>query len=365
MLAAAAAWDGLAAELGSAAVSYSSVISGLTAGSWQGPSSASMAAAAAPYVAWLHTTAAQAEQTAGQARAAAGAFETAFAMTVPPPLIAANRAQLMLLIATNVLGQNAPAIAATEAQYGEMWAQDAAAMYGYAGSSAAASTVTPFSPPQPTTNPAALASQGTAAAQGAGTAAATNTQATLSQLTSAMPQALQSLTSPTSSTSSTSALSSLSDLKSAMYPLSMMSMMPMRGLSMVNMLKSLSSTTSAASKGFTTAAPALTSGIGPGVGALGSTPGLGGGTLAVSGGIGRAVSIGPLSVPQAWSAAAAPLMSPVAAELPGSSVSAAPVSGPAGMPLMPIANMAGRVPAGATPQYDMRPTVIPRSPSAG
>ena len=37
-----------------------------------------------------------------------------FAATVPPPVIAANRALLAMLIATNFLGQNTPAIAATE-----------------------------------------------------------------------------------------------------------------------------------------------------------------------------------------------------------------------------------------------------------
>src|ERR1700736_6620663 len=132
MLTAAEAWQGLAAELHSAATSYQSVISGLTAGPWLGPASASMAAAAAAYVAWMSATAAQAEQTAAQAKAAAAAYETAFAATVPPPVIAANRTLLMALIATNVLGQNTPAIAATETQYAEMWAQDAAAMYGYA-----------------------------------------------------------------------------------------------------------------------------------------------------------------------------------------------------------------------------------------
>ncbi len=36
LLAAAAAWDGLAEELGSAAVSFGQVTSGLTAGVWQG-----------------------------------------------------------------------------------------------------------------------------------------------------------------------------------------------------------------------------------------------------------------------------------------------------------------------------------------
>ena len=51
-LAAAAAWDTLAAELHSAAGSYESVVSGLIAGQWLGPSSMSMAAAAAATAAW-------------------------------------------------------------------------------------------------------------------------------------------------------------------------------------------------------------------------------------------------------------------------------------------------------------------------
>jgi len=90
-----------------------------------------MAAAAAPYVAWLSAAASKAELVANQSRLSAGAFEAAFAATVPPPVIAANRALLMALIATNFLGQNTPAIAATEALYAEMWAQDVAAMVGY------------------------------------------------------------------------------------------------------------------------------------------------------------------------------------------------------------------------------------------
>ena len=114
MLAAAAAWNGLAAELGSAASSYGSVISALTGGPWVGPSSTAMAAAVAPYVAWMRATAGQAELAATQAQAAAAAYAAAFAATVSPPEIAANRAQLMTLVATNLFGQNTPAIAATE-----------------------------------------------------------------------------------------------------------------------------------------------------------------------------------------------------------------------------------------------------------
>jgi len=139
---AASAWDGLASDLSGAASSFQSVVTGLIDGPWAGPASASMVAAAAPYVSWMSATAAQAEQAAGQAKAAAGAYETAFGLTVPPSVIAANRTLLASLISTNILGQNTPAIAATETHYAEMWAQDAAAMYGYAGSSAAASTLT-------------------------------------------------------------------------------------------------------------------------------------------------------------------------------------------------------------------------------
>ena len=53
LVVAAEAWDALAAELQSVANSYQSVVSGLTAGPWMGPASASMSAAAASYAAWL------------------------------------------------------------------------------------------------------------------------------------------------------------------------------------------------------------------------------------------------------------------------------------------------------------------------
>ena len=164
-----------------------------------------MAAAAAPYVAWMSATAGQAEQAGSQAQAAAGAYETAFAMTVPPPVIATNRTQLASLIATNIFGQNTTAIAANEAQYGEMWAQDAAAMYGYAANSAAATQVTPFTAAPQTTNPAGSAVQSAAVTQAAGTAVG-NSQGLLSQISTM----LQSLATPAaSSTTSTSGLSGL------------------------------------------------------------------------------------------------------------------------------------------------------------
>ncbi|WIM88280.1 PPE family protein [Candidatus Mycobacterium wuenschmannii] len=165
MLAAASAWDALAAELQSTSAAYRATITELTGGPWLGASSAEMTAATNPFLAWMTTTGAQAEQTAAQARAAAAAYETAFAMTVPPAVIVANRSLLMTLIATNIFGQNTAAIAATEVQYAEMWAQDATAMYGYAGAAATAATLTAFSEPPPTTNPTGGVQQAAAASQ--------------------------------------------------------------------------------------------------------------------------------------------------------------------------------------------------------
>lgn len=368
LLAAAAVWEGLAADLASAATSYSSVIAGLAGGPWLGPASMSMAAAAAPYVAWMHTTAAQAEQTAVQASAAAAAYEAAFAMTVPPAVIAANRALLMALIATNILGQNTPAIAATEAQYGQMWAQDAAAMYMYAGSSAAASALTPFTPPQPTTNPAGLAGQGAAVAQATGTSASTDTQAVLSQLTSTLPTALQQLASPLSSTSSTSSLSTLSSSLTALSTgLSMTSSVGWISsalLSNANQVKNLLPAAAAASTA--ASGSGLTAGLGSGT--LGSAVSPVFGQAAVSAGMGRATPIGALSAPPTW--ATAPTISSATA-LPSTSVGATPAA-TAGQPgsllVAPLAGMAtsNQSTAGnADLRFMPRLTVVPRSPAGG
>jgi PPE-repeat protein len=193
MVAAAAAWDGLATELNFAASSYHSAVSELTGGPWVGPSSTTMLAAVTPYLSWMRGAAAQAEQTAGQLKSAIAAYEAAFMATVPPPEIEVNRALLAALVATNLLGQNTPAIMATEAQYAEMWAQDAAAMYGYAGASAAATKLIPFAAPPQTTNEGGMATQAAAVSQAAASAAGPSTQPGLTQAMSLVPGALQGL----------------------------------------------------------------------------------------------------------------------------------------------------------------------------
>ncbi len=219
MMAAAQAWTALADELYTAAGGYQSALSELASGAWSGPSSASMSAAAGSFVEWLSATAAQAEESAAHAQAAAAGYEMAFAMTVPPPVIAANRSLLAALVATNFFGQNTPAIAATEIQYAEMWAQDAVAMYGYAASSASATTLSPFQQPQQNTDPGSSANQAAAVGQASNTAAgdAQSAISSAQQAFSAVPNALQSLATSDSAATGTSAaagdpLTTLADL---------------------------------------------------------------------------------------------------------------------------------------------------------
>jgi PPE-repeat protein len=394
MLTAAAAWDGLAEELRSTASTYQAVISELTDEGWLGQASASMTAAVAPYLTWMSVTGVQAEQTAANAAAAAGAFETAFAMTVPPAEVAANRAQLMSLIATNFLGQNTPAIAATEALYGEMWAQDAAAMYGYAASSASAAVLSPFTQPAQTTNPVGQAGQAAAVAQATGSTAGTGAQDMLSQLMSTLPTALQELASPISSAANAAV--------SAPTPGSLLGNIGSLWSSFTaNPIWSFLN--SNFFNGFTSAGyvnpaiitPAITSGLSdinsvqagglPGVMPPGggfdipaftsfahvpaSVPGLGAVTAAPA----RSVLVGQLSVPQSWTAATQ-VANHAGAALPGggwtnavgpaaSGAEAVPAGMP-GMPGMPMGGMAGHG-FGHGPRYGFRPTVIPRPPAAG
>jgi PPE-repeat protein len=205
LMAAASAWSELSADLESTAASYQAVLAQLTGATWLGPSSARMAAATTPYVAWLATTAGQAAQTAAQAQFAAAAYEGAFASTVPPAVIAANRALLAALVATNFLGQNTPAIMATEAHYMEMWFQDGLTMDTYA-TTAQQAVVLPQQTPAPSTSDG-----GTSADAAAATQAATNSATNSStNLITALQNLAPSLTtnSGTTSTNGVSALAS-------------------------------------------------------------------------------------------------------------------------------------------------------------
>lgn len=364
MVAAAEAWEGLASELHTAANAYQSVISGLTAGPWLGPSSASMAAAAASYVGWLSSAAMQAEETAMRARAAVAAYDEAFASTVPPQLVAANRALFARLVANNLFGQNTSAIATTETQYVEMWAQDAAAMYGYAGASAAATTLTPFVAAQQNTDPSGSVGQTAAVSRAAGTSIgeAQNAVSSLQQSFSAVPNALQgfAVAAPTA----TSPLNTLADLVSIFVDLpaglaSIFVDVPLSTLGLVALPFDIG--------GYYTGVH--TDDIVSGWNGEQSWPGSGPapvkpfpapllnlrpGTIppsTVSAGVGEANTVGNLSVPATWTIAT-PLVRPVSYTLPALPAAAAGVVEEASAPgsstfgQMALAGLAGRAIAG-------------------
>ena len=359
LLAAAEAWDALAAELHSVADSYQSVVSGLTAGPWMGPASASMSAAAASYAGWLRATAAQAEETGAQAKSAAASYQAAFTATVPPPMVAANRSLLSTLIATNLFGLNTQAIAANEAQYGQMWAQDVAAMYGYAASSAAATQLTPFNPPQQNTNPGASANQAAAVGQATGTAAG-NAQSTIQQAFSAVPAALSSAA---AAPAATDPLTTLSNLISIFVDLpaglaTFAADIPLGSLGVValpfDVVGALTGThTDKIVSGWN--GEQAWPGDGPAPVKpfpapllnlpAGSLP-----TTKLSAGLGEANSVGALSVPPSWTVAT-PAVKPTAVTLPAlpaAAIAGESVSGASGSALsqMALAGMAGRAMAG-------------------
>jgi PPE-repeat protein len=337
MMAAAAAWDYLAAELESSAASYASVTAELTSSSWFGPASISMLAAATPHISWLSAAAALAEQTSSQAKVVAAAFEAAFAMTVPPPVVAENRARLMMLVATNFFGQNTPAIAATEVAYAEMWAQDAAAMNGYAGSAASATQLVPFVDPTPTTDQAGLAQQQAAVAQAAaavGTDAPPATQSSLNDIVNMLSSQIKGLL--------------FGPLDVIYWPMIYV------GSLIFSQIGALwpEHLAGAAAVGLS-ATPALVAPVN-----------LGGGLISAS--LASSTKIGALSVPPSWSGVAPRAAAQSSVEAIGVEGAGGPSNGPQAL-LSPMAPGRGRRDRGGLPprEYGFRPRFTARPPSAG
>jgi PPE-repeat protein len=386
--AAASSWNGIAAELSSAATSYEQVVNQLVSDEWMGPASTAMASAAQTYVSWLSNTATQAAQAATQARTAAAAYEQAFAATVPPPAVAANRAETAAAVQANVFGQYTPLIAQLEAQYGEMWAQDSSAMYTYASQSAAATQVTPFASPAASTNPAGTATQAAAVTAAQGNSAATSSQSILQELISVLPSNIQALLTPAGFQSQ---FGSLSSIISTLYgfifgttilPTSLSAFvnqyspyasffyntegLPYFSVGMGNFGVQIAKTTGALTGA---AAPAAAAPALPGLGGLGA--GLGGAagahTAGVTAELGGAGSLGRLAVPASWAGSAPPQVPTPGNPIPVSTVSAVQEGGGGnllgGMPLAGAG--AGGHAGGAGPRYGVKPTVMSRPPFAG
>jgi PPE-repeat protein len=395
LLAASEAWDSLAAELGFAASGYGSALAELTSNAWVGPTSVAMISAVTPYIDWLTSTGAQAEETANQARAAVAAYEAAFAMTVPPPVIAANRALLAALVATNFFGQNTPAIMINEALYAEMWAQDAAAMYGYTGASLVAAQVTPFVEPPQTTSDNGTSSQADAVAKAAATPA--------SQAATVAQNAVSSAPTTTAQTAATTAVpaatppTTLIDWLTQLYQ-NTVTQFPTGGLG-IGMTGGSSGNLNSLRQIFQAYFAVGLANFGYGIGQQLITPaqatalekGLGfatpfaavappiGGTAGVSGApftassvtaqMGEASSLGRLSVPASWQGASPGTLEE--AKLVNASRSIAPPQSNGmlnGVPMTGNAGLgagAGRRGSGYVVKYGIKHSVMPKPPAGG
>jgi PPE-repeat protein len=171
------AWQRLGVGLEESVPLYASAVSTATE-TWQGRASAAMVNAVEPYLGWLRTTAQQAQQLASAAQTAAAAFGSVVSQVVPPAHVAANRTQLVQLLATNGFGRNAAAIAENEAQYQRMWVNNSSAMSRYQTSSTQATTaVSKFSSPPTIVNSTGTAAQANAVSNATAAPAATSAAA--------------------------------------------------------------------------------------------------------------------------------------------------------------------------------------------
>jgi PPE-repeat protein len=379
LMAAAAAWNGIAAEMTSGALGLDKVITALSSEEWLGGASAAMVSAVQPYVEWMTTSAAQAEEAAAQAQSAAAAYETVLAAVTPPPMVFLNRTELSQAMATNVLGQNNGVISQLEAQYQEFWAQNTMALYNYANQSAAATKLTAFKSPPTVANPAAAA---TSTAANTGTSAS-SVQQTLQGYLQGIQTAIGQLSTPSGTgkligqigaenplltqayfllTGSTALPSNLGSLVNAYAPYASFFYntegLPYFSVGMGNFGVQISKTLGWIGGAAAPAAAAVPKGL-PGLGGL-----LGGGAGAAAH-LGSATSLGKLSVPATW--AGNIQAAPHASAIPVSSVSAAPEAGGPGNLLggMPLAGVGSGAGHGAGPRYGFRPTVMARPPLGG
>jgi PPE-repeat protein len=365
LMAAATAWNNLAAELSTTATQYESILTSLTTEQWTGAGSAAAAAAAQPYISWLTSTATAAEQAGLQASASAASYEAAFTATVPPPVIAANRATLAALVATNFLGINTPAIMATEAHYMEMWVQDATAMASYQAAAAVAAILDPITPASPTTNPGGAGAQAAAvsAAQAVGPADA------LSDIVTGLQSELSNLGTSSIGTGLFNALPvPVQDLLTTLdgfigTPLIfngiqqvgvtgawVMTAAISNGVLGQHVVDGNIATALAAVEAAPEAAAAAGAGLASEVGSAGAAAS-----------VGEAGLVGSLSVPASW-ASAAPAVTGAGTALAGSGWTV-PGEGavPATMAGMPgMASAAKGAGAAAGPRYGFKPTIMPK-----
>jgi PPE-repeat protein len=374
LIAAATSWSELAADFAAAATGHRAVIETLTSGPWLGPASAQVVSAVSPFITWLSNSAEQAGQTAGQASAAASAYETAFAASVPPPVIAANRALVQALTAANIFGQNSGSISQLEAQYAEFWAQDSGAMYNYAGSAAAATQVPQLAAPAEVADPVTGAvDQAIAAFKGQATAVQTQLNAFGSSLVPRASDVIKTLSSPLNGQGTaidswivantpfddivplySKYLSPYVNSLAAVFQVTQSVGQNSSGLSAIGNLAKPAASAAKAAEGAAQAAGQAAAGAGQA--AAGAAGNLG----SVAAGLGKAIPIGGLSAPANW-------VPWHATTNPG--VASAISTAAEGANNFPMAPPFGQFVNGGygrnQPTYGFKPSVMAKPPAAG
>lgn len=354
LMAAAGAYANLAAEVSTTATSWESIISLLTTEQWTGGGSAAAAAAAAPIVTYLTETAAALEQASAAASASAAAFEAAHAAVVNPALVYTNRAEWVA--ALGGLPFTLPQLMELDIEYSEMWVQDATAMSAYqAASEAAAASLQPAAPLTTTTDPGvqALAEP---------FSAADSFSSTLADLLGSTPPSNPNILASIDGLLGTPAF--LNGVNGAVNTAAwfVMTAIP-----------------TAVSLGHTLAGAAVpaaaVSDVVPEAGAAGIVEGtvvrsvapLGGMPLGAgaAGSLGQATTVGKLSVPATWSAAAPATQAELAAAtspLQGSGWNVPAEETAVGAPGMPgmLAGAKGAGAYGSGPRYGFKPIVMPK-----
>lgn len=344
LLAAAAALNSLATELGTTATGWTNELAMLTGSAgWTGTGASAATASAHTYISWLTTTQAEVEQAAAQATASAAAFETAYMSVASPAVITANRTAYAAALAA--MPFSAATVATLEAQYDAMWAQDVAAMGVYQSTSLADSAVPALVGPDGSVN-------AISAAAPAATAAATPAATSASSLFSSVDGFLgtPAVENTINGAVNTSAWFVMNAIPTAISLGHTLGSVPAIAVSDV--------------------VPADGAGITEGLmvgsfsgGGMGGMGGLAGAASSAS--VGEATMVGKLSVPPGWSAAATPAttLASSTAPLEGSGWTAAAEAQPvSAMPGMPGAAAAakGAGAYGTGPRYGTKPIVMPK-----
>jgi PPE-repeat protein len=148
-LQAATGWQMLAAQFSTALSTLTAEIASM-AGLWQGMAAEQAQAAFAPYLGWMGSVIALAQQRSAAAAAQAAAYTMAVATTPTLAEIAQNHLTHAVLEATNFLGVNAIPLAANEFQYAVvLWNRASGAMFEYQAATALNTTFVPFPPAPP------------------------------------------------------------------------------------------------------------------------------------------------------------------------------------------------------------------------